>query len=172
MRKANWLGKEFRLMLIFIMSPSITALSGKIYTTVQNLRSVRLFLKKLKLLFRKDTINWWKITVKTCIMQQMSILNKYCAFKLSFHQIFQKNTYHLTSEDLEYRAQVIEKHLCYFYGAIVLHGGKKWIHVWKVWMNGVNYSFNAPCSNVFETPASPAWKPIVLTLTYTHTTTL
>ncbi len=41
------------------------------------------FLKKLILLFNKDTLNWWKDAIKTFIILQHNYILKKCSFKLS-----------------------------------------------------------------------------------------
>ncbi len=48
--------------------------------------------KKLMFLFRKDALNWSKVTIKTNIMlQKISISNKCCCFELSIHQRITEN---------------------------------------------------------------------------------
>ncbi len=53
--------------------------------------NIHLFWKKLILRFSKNALNWSKVTVKTFMLQKISISNKWCSFELSIHQRILKN---------------------------------------------------------------------------------
>ncbi len=52
----------------------------------KSLKLVRFFLKKLIFSFSKHALNWLKVTVKTFIINKISLSNKCCSFELSIHQ--------------------------------------------------------------------------------------
>ncbi len=53
---------------------------------------LKYFLKKFIFLFSNDSLNWSKVTVKTCIMlQKISILIKCCSYELFIHLLILNN---------------------------------------------------------------------------------
>ncbi len=75
------------------------------YTTVQKfgVRNI-CFWKKLM-----DALNWWKVTIKTFMLQKISISNKCCSSEPSIHQ---KKSIKITSENLEQQIRMISEGSC------------------------------------------------------------
>ncbi len=57
------------------------------YTTIQSFGGQLDFFNKYIFLFNKGMLNWSKLTVKTFVLQNISILNKCCYFLLSNQQV-------------------------------------------------------------------------------------
>ncbi len=74
------------------------------YTTVQRfgVRNI-CFWKKLM-----DALNWWKVTIKTFMLQKISISNKCCSSEPSIHQKKKKKKNHKNncSENLEQQISI------------------------------------------------------------------
>ncbi len=66
---------------------------------VRRSRVTFIFIIKLILLFRRDALNWSKVSVKTFLMlQNLSISNKCCSFELSHHQMKNKTNKNKTAQ--------------------------------------------------------------------------